>query len=1119
MGFELVNNILENQSELRGLVTDLDKAKVYHKRIYLLEAAKPLFISWLNSRLSRPILFISRSVESAGQLYFDLQNWMPESSSLFLLPEIGNYQRENSRFNMEDLSVRLKILSLFKDYDNPQNNHGNKPVVVASALAACSKVISVTDFNKSQGLLEVDMDASPADIVKKWNHIGYEIEEIVEIPGTYCRRGGILDVFPLNRDLPVRIEFLGNKIESIRTFNPRTQKSIDKLNSVQIVVASDNPKSAKQSTILDYLPENSLVITDNEKAIRDVLDDFTEQSTVDNGVNDIKGSCDKKESYLTTDQFIKEITGIKRKLELSFTMESDERDKDVQSLPFSIIPKYGGQLDNFIRDLQAKRELGYRIVIISQQVERLQELLAGKDNVITGGAESKATAAQGTVTFIKGAPSEGWSIKDDVMVYTDNEIFGFIKRPRSQKKRPVKHHLYLEQLQVGDFVVHIDHGIGKFIGLTRFESDGNLNEYIVIEYASGDKLYVPISQIDRISRYVGGRDQRPSLSRLNTQEWSQVKARIKKAVQNIAEELLKLYATRQMITGFAYSRDSVWQSELESSFPYEETADQLEALMEVKADMEKPRPMDRLICGDVGYGKTEIALRAAFKAVMDNKQVAILVPTTVLAQQHYLTFKERLGAFPVEVRVLSRFCSEKEQSDIIQGLAGGSIDICIGTHRLLQKDIMFKDLGLLVIDEEQRFGVAHKEYFKKMRREIDILTLTATPIPRTLHMALSGIKDLSTLETPPEDRLPIKTSISPYSTTIIKDAILNEIRRGGQIFYVHNRIYDIYSVANKLREIMPGVNIEVAHGRMAEEELEEIMLDFVEHKTDVLLTTTIIESGIDIPNTNTLIVDDSDRFGLIQLHQLRGRIGRGSNNAYSYLFYNPNKKLTEEARKRLRTLAEATELGAGFTIAMKDLEIRGAGNLLGTEQSGYIAAIGFDLYTRLLAEAIKELKTAGKTETGTSKVFHEQLEINISLGLSAYIPEDYISLTDMRIQFYKRISNSLSERDLSVIEGELRDRFGKIPVELLNLLYFMKIKHLAKNTKIEAITKVDGKIVIAFRDNAVLSHDFMNSLMKKYEGSLKKGIKQLSIDVHQIKNGWQQVLLGVVEDLNSNQAA
>jgi transcription-repair coupling factor (superfamily II helicase) len=1113
MSIELIYKILENQPELTALLDGLNKAGSYNKKAGLLQAAKPVLISWLSHQSNSPILFIAASQESAHQLYYDIQNWVSESNDLYLLPEILNPDSDTQSFNTDEISTRLRILEMLDEYNTKSGNPDNKPVVIASALAVCQKVSSVSEFRKSSNLLTVNMHADPDDIVKKWNSAGYENEAIVELPGTYCKRGGILDIYPLNYEYPVRIEFSGSSIASIRTFDARSQKSIRKLESILIVAASNKPRTGDANTILDYLPASSLVIMDSSVEIEHSLNDYMEHSGRENG-QDNDDNIAIESHYIAPEQFQEKISRIKKKLEFGFISEAGGNDV---VLPFSIISKFGGRLENFIRDLQDKLGSGCKVVIMSQQIARLQELLADRDIILTGGSQHSRASDTERVIFIKGSPAEGWIIPGNAIIYTDNEIFGFIKQPRLQKRRPVKHHLYLDQLQVGDFVVHIDHGIGKFIGLTRFESSGNLNEYIVLEYASGDKLYVPTSQTDRVSRYVGGTDKRPSLTRLNTQEWALVKARVKKAIRNIAEELLKLYAARQLSEGFAFSADTVWQRELESSFPYEETEDQMEALEAVKSDMESPKPMDRLICGDVGYGKTEIALRAAFKAVMDNKQVAILVPTTVLAQQHYLTFCERLSAFPVEVKVLSRFCSDREQSDIIGGLSSGNVDICIGTHRLLQKDILFKDLGLLIIDEEQRFGVVHKEYFKKMRREIDILTLTATPIPRTLHMSLSGIKDLSTLETPPEERLPIKTAVVHYNAAIIREAILNEVRRGGQVFYVHNRIYDIFSVARKLAEILPGIRIGVAHGRMAEEELEKIMLDFVEHKSDVLLTTTIIESGIDIPNANTLLIDDSDRFGLVQLHQLRGRIGRGSYDAYSYLFYRPDKKLTEEAKKRLRTISEATELGAGFTIAMKDLEIRGAGNLLGTEQSGYISAIGFDLYTRLLAEAIEELKANDDLIKKHGTALQGQHEITISLGLDAYIPDDYIPMADVRIEFYKRISGALAEQDVTIIEEELIDRFGEIPSELSNLFYIVKLKQLCKHTGIEGIGKLDGKIVVSFRSSGRLLNKNVDDLMIKYENALKKGTRQLSIDLKNARDNWQVILVEIIRSLNERE--
>jgi transcription-repair coupling factor (superfamily II helicase) len=634
-----------------------------------------------------------------------------------------------------------------------------------------------------------------------------------------------------------------------------------------------------------------------------------------------------------------------------------------------------------------------------------------------------------------------------------------VKQPRSVRKRPIPYQWFLPQLAPGDYVVHVDHGIARFRGLTRMSSEGVEKEYLALEYAGDDRLYVPTERIDRVSRYIGAGDQTPHLSRLRTPEWQRTKNKVKESVAEIAQELLDLYAGRQVAPGFPFSADSLWQQELEASFPYMETPDQIEAIMTVKEDMEKAKPMDRLICGDVGYGKTEIALRAAFKAVMNNKQVAILVPTTILAQQHFLTFTERLQTFPLRVEMLSRFCLPEREREILEGLAKGTVDICIGTHRLLQKDVTFKDLGLAIIDEEQQFGVVQKERLKRIRKEVDTLALSATPIPRTLHMSLTGIRDMSIVGTPPEERLSVQTYVGAYDAALVRQVILRELERNGQVFFVHNRVQSIALAAHELQGLVPEARIAIAHGRMPEEQLENVMTDFIAGKDDVLVTTTIIQLGLDMPNVNTLIIDQADKFGLAQLYQLRGRVGRGINQAYAYLFFDERKRLTPRAQKRLKTIFEATELGSGFAIAMRDLEIRGAGNLLGVRQSGHIAALGFDLYCQLLGEAVEELKASsgnlslegrGVGEGDTKKgpiVGQEKESPSISLPLDAHIPEDYVPNLNTRLSLYNRLAEVDRIEEAADMARELEDRFGPLPRPLENLLYIVKIKGLANRHK------------------------------------------------------------------------
>ncbi|MFC2031148.1 transcription-repair coupling factor, partial [Chloroflexota bacterium] len=621
----------------------------------------------------------------------------------------------------------------------------------------------------------------------------------------------------------------------------------------------------------------------------------------------------------------------------------------------------------------------------------------------------------------------------------------------------------------GSYVVHVEHGVGLFQGLNKMEFRGGEREYLLVEYAFGDKLHVPVYQADRLGRYVGVGEDSPRVNRLGTAEWSRVKATAQKAVEEIADDLLALYAAREIVHGYAFSPDTFWQEELEASFPYVETEAQLRALDEIKADMEQPRPMDRLVCGDVGYGKTEVGLRAAFKAVMDGKQVAVLVPTTVLAQQHYQTFTERLKPFPVTVKMLSRFLTRKEQAEVVAGLAQGSVDVVIGTHRLLSDDIVVKDLGLLIIDEEQRFGVVHKERLKQIRQDVDVLTLTATPIPRTLHMSLAGARDMSTIDTPPEERLPVRTHVGEYDETLIRQAIMRELDRRGQIYFVHNRVMSIYQMAQRLSKLLPEARISVAHGQMAERELEQVMLEFAAGNVDVLVCTSIIESGLDIPNTNTLIVNRSDRFGLAQLYQLRGRVGRGARRAYAYLLHPQTTSLSEVARQRLDTLREATELGAGFRIAMRDLEIRGAGELLGSRQHGHIAAVGFDLYTRLLARAVQQAgdqdrdgdgprKSASKRKAKESQPLEDSVQI--SLPLAAYLPEAYVQDDGLRLQLYRRLAGVTSSDEIDDLRVELEDRFGPIPEEAENLFYQLELKLLALAAGAKTIATEEGQIVV-----------------------------------------------------------
>jgi transcription-repair coupling factor (superfamily II helicase) len=690
---------------------------------------------------------------------------------------------------------------------------------------------------------------------------------------------------------------------------------------------------------------------------------------------------------------------------------------------------------------------------VSQQSTRLADLLAEEMDRPLAPEQGITDPPAPGLHLVQGSLLQGWSSETlGAVVLGDAEIFGWTKAHRVVRRRAARRETFLSDLVEGDLVVHVEHGIGRFLGLQKMPTEAGEREYLLLQYAEDDRLYVPVEQVDRVSRYLGAGEESPVLTRLGTSDWTRAKERVKNSVRNVAKELLAIYSARQNQPGHAFSPDTPWQGELESSFPYMETPDQLQAIQEVKADMEAPRPMDRLICGDVGYGKTEVALRAAFKAVMDGKQVAVLVPTTVLAQQHYNTFRERLAPFPVNVEVLSRFRSEKEQRQVVERLRAGTVDICIGTHRLIQKDIQFKDLGLVIVDEEQRFGVMHKEQLKRLRQQVDVLTLSATPIPRTLHMALSGIRDMSTMEAPPEDRLPIRTFVAEYSDSLVREAILREMDRGGQVYLVHNRVQNIHFVAAQIQKLVPDARIAVGHGQMPEEQLERVMVEFAAGQHDVLVCTTIIESGLDIPNVNTIVVNQADHFGLAQLYQLRGRVGRGANRAYAYFLYSRNKQLSETAERRLKAIFENTELGSGFRIAMKDLEIRGAGNLLGVEQHGQVNAVGFDLYTRLLAEAVAELQ--GKPSAPVEP------QVSVDLPLSAYLPEGYVAEEAARLSLYQRLATLTKPEGLGELLEEVQDRFGSLPVEAQNLFYLLNVKLLAGSVGVTSISTVEGEILI-----------------------------------------------------------
>lgn len=846
---------------------------------------------------------------------------------------------------------------------------------------------------------------------------------------------------------------------------------------------------AQAANLIDYLPEGALVLVDEPQRVKSICESIQKERAETFSQLVVKGKAlpSQYEGYLDWKHL--ELSLAKKPVVyFSFLPRHIHfiRPQAIINFTAKAMHNFMGKLDMLADDITRWRRAGYAVLILTSSEERGRDLLAelrGRDLDVHYAGARECVVKPGNVTVTRGFLSRGFElINAKLAVITEKDIYG---RPARARKRERARRAERDasrrvepfvDLKVGDYVVHTNHGIGKYMGVVPLEIGGVRKEYLLVKYSGGDKLYVPSDQVGLLQKYLGAEGEAPRLSRLGGSEWSKAKSRVKQAVREIADDLIKLYAARETARGHAFSPDTPWQQEFEASFPYEETPDQLKAIEDVKRDMESPRPMDRLICGDVGYGKTEVALRAAFKAVMDGKQVAVLVPTTILAQQHYNTFQERYAGYPVRIEMLSRFRTPKEQRQVIEDLAAGKVDIVIGTHRLVQGDVKFKDLGLLVVDEEQRFGVAHKEKLKQMRTNVDVLTLTATPIPRTLHMSLIGVRDTSILETPPENRYPVQTYVLEEDPVLIREAIRRETGRGGQVYFVHNRVMDLDRVAAWLHELVPEARLAVAHGQMKEDELEQVMLDFMDGMYDVLVCTSIIENGLDIPNVNTLIVKEADNFGLAQLYQLRGRVGRSTRVAYAYFTFRRDKVMGELAEKRLAAIREFTEFGSGYKIAMRDLEIRGAGNLLGAEQHGHIAAVGFDMYCRLLEEAVREAK---------GEEVQRPVDTVVELPVEAFIPDQYIPDTNQKVEVYRRIAAAGGEEELAELEEELTDRFGDPPEPVQNLVEVARLKNLAGRLKIKNIGKQHAYYKFLFAGGHPLTGEKLVQLGKSYPGRLK----------------------------------
>lgn len=1040
----------------------------------------------LQQALQQPVLLIADRADHALQLYDELAFWLPRGQR-WLFSEPAPLFYEEGVWGTTTRQQRLQALIALIGYHLPWlEPPTTPPVIVTSARALMTRTMPRRDFLKASRLLRSGQSIALTSLLEHGLRLGYQPADTVLEPGQIAHRGGLLDIWPPAEPAPVRLEFFGEEIETIRRFDPASQRTIERLAALLVTPAREYllPESGSfpttisefhipllhplASSLLDYLPDGALVLIDDLSLLESTVAEIEAQAIQLRAESIAEGVLaeDYPIPYFSWSELVDSLQQHPT-LELGYsTAETNPTDQPASpslAACFGPLERFGGRLKPFLDYLADWLTKGDTVVVVSRQAARLAELWAER-----GAEDLRGRAPQ----FLEASLSGGWVLQDETVpatcLITDSEIFGWERPQPRQRPQPLAEtpEAMYADLRPGDWVVHVDHGIGRFVGLVQRTLEGQAREFLCIEYKNGAQVYVPVYQADRLTRYVGPDSSPPALASLGTPEWPEAKRRARAAVQEVAAELLNLYAHRQLAKGFAFAPDTPWQSELEASFPYVETEDQIKALEDIKRDMESPRPMDRLLCGDVGYGKTEVALRAAFKAVMSGKQVAVLVPTTVLAQQHYDTFRQRLAAFPVSVEMLSRFRTPREQEQILYGLAVGAIDIVIGTHRLIQPDVQFKDLGLVIIDEEQRFGVTHKEYLKKLRTEVDVLTLTATPIPRTLYMALTGVRDISSLTTPPEERLPVVTHIGPYSPKLVRQAILRELERGGQVFFVHNRVQTIGAMRMHLEKLVPEARLAVAHGQMPEQELAQVMRRFTAGEVDVLLATSIIESGLDIPNANTLIVDRADTFGLAQLYQLRGRVGRGAVRAYAYFFRHRKLPPTPEGQERLEILAEHSQLGAGFSIAMRDLEMRGAGELLGTRQSGHIAAVGFHLYTRLLAAAVRNLRQArGLSEPSSETALlntGDGLPVNVELPLPAGIPETYVPDAQLRLRLYRRLADVTDEAALDALAEEFADRFGPLPEMVNNLFYQMRVKLRAERAGLASVNMEGGQIVLRY---------------------------------------------------------
>ncbi|AIM16612.1 MULTISPECIES: transcription-repair coupling factor [Neobacillus] len=1134
-----LKSLFLQQEEIDSVIAGLEEGLKEQLIAGLSGSSRTVLTAAIYERTKKPIMVVTHNLLQAQKLYDDIVNLLNEKE-VFLFPANELIAAEMSIASPELRAQRIEALNYWCNQ--------NKGVLIVP-IAGLKKILPPKSlWQKYQLSLKVGEDLDIEQILHAFVQMGYVRVEMVTTPGEFSVRGGIIDIYPLTEENPLRIELFDTEIESIRYFSIEDQRSREKVTevsigpAVEVLLEPENyqsiiegleeglAKSLKKlkddkskmqlsqnisheleqlkngqkpeqvfkylslaynpsNSLLDYLPKEGLVIIDEISRVQEMNESLE------------KEEAEWYTSLLGEGQIIHD-------LQISHNLETFLRKKEFPIIYMSLflrhvantspqniinisckpMQNFHGQMHLLKAEIERWKKSNYSILFLGPDEERVKKLeRVLEDYEIDAGIVTESQPLlSGKIQIMKGNLQSGFELSiQKIAVITEAELFSKrVKKSKSRQKLSNAERIKsYSELKVGDYVVHVNHGIGKYLGIETLVINGIHKDYLHIRYQGTDKLYVPVEQIDLVQKYVGSEGKEPKIYKLGGSDWKKVKKKVKSSVEDIADDLIKLYAEREAAVGFAYSPDGDLQREFEASFPYRETEDQLRSIHEIKKDMERPRPMDRLLCGDVGYGKTEVAIRAAFKAIADGKQVAFLVPTTILAQQHYETIRERFQDYPINIGLLSRFRTKKQQTETIKGLKAGTVDIVIGTHRLLSKDIVYHDLGLLIIDEEQRFGVTHKEKIKKLKTNIDVLTLTATPIPRTLHMSMLGVRDLSVIETPPENRFPVQTYVMEYNGVLVREAIERELARDGQVYFLYNRVEDIERKAEEISMLVPDARVTYAHGQMSENELESVMLSFLAGEYDVLVSTTIIETGVDIPNVNTLIVYDADRMGLSTLYQLRGRVGRSNRIAYAYFTYRKDKVLTEVAEKRLEAIKEFTELGSGFKIAMRDLSIRGAGNLLGAQQHGFIDSVGFDLYSQMLKEAIEERKGELKTTAPPS--------VEIDLEIDAYIPDSYIKDGHQKIEMYKRFRGASTLEEVEELQSEMLDRFGEYPDEVSYLFQIAEMKVYAIQNGVEQIKQMKEKVTILINEEvtATLDGSKLFYIGNKYGRSVTPGME------------------------------